>query len=163
MNVNTTNHLDLIDAAATFIIKEMAMIDSATVKSITDMAGRINLHDFEEEANSFSGILSQPSNQAIRNFLCSTASLLKMFLDPEWTDLEATLTRSGINTGLVIAVPGEDAHTIAVNPPNVSFKAKVIQQCQWIIPLILIRLNAQVIADAFEAAKPDTTKSVAKR
>lgn len=162
MNPNSQDHIAMLEEAAAFIVKELALTDPVTGKAVTDMAGRINLHNFEEEAYELSQFISSPMNKEVSSFLCSTASLLKIFLTPVWQDLLSTLVHSGVNSGLVVPAENKTDLTIAESTPNVSFKKNLIDKCQWIVPLILIRLNAQTIAEATAEAKP-APKSAAEQ
>ena len=154
MNNDNINHIALLEEAAAFIVKELILTDNVTGKAVIDMASNMNLHNFEEDAYGLSQFISSPSNSEVSKFLCSTASLLKIFLAPAWQDLLNTLVNSGVTSGLVVLADNKVDVTIAPSAPNVSFKKKLIDQCQWIIPLILIRLNAQTIAEATAEAKP---------
>lgn len=162
MNNDTINHIALLEEAAAFIIKELNLIDSVTGKAVIDMASNMNLHNFEEEAYGLSQFISSPMNKEVSKFLCSTASLLKIFLAPAWQDLLSTLIHSGVTSGLVVLAENKTDLTIAESAPNVSFKKNLIDKCQWIVPLILIRLNAQTIAEATTEAKP-VPKSAAEQ
>ena len=148
MNEQTTRHIELLETAAQYVIKELNLIDKETAKQVLNLAAKIKLHAFEEVSHTYSTMMSGPEHQLVFDFLKDTASLLKIFLMPSWNEIVSVFSDSGVNTGLVIPKEGKPGSlTTAVNAPETAFKAELIQQCQWIIPLILIRLNAQTVAE----------------
>ena len=158
MNEQTVRHVELLETAAQYVIKELNLTDKETAKQVLNLAAKIKLHAFEEGAHTYSTMMSSPEHQLVFDFLKDTTSLLKIFLMPDWDIIVATFSDSGVNTGLVIPKEGKPGSlTTAVNAPETAFKAELIQQCQWIIPLILIRLNAQTVADELALAGAAST------
>ena len=155
MNETTNRHIELLETAGAYVIKELSLIDKETAKQVLNIASTIKLHVFEDSAVEFSGYMSAIENRLTADFLKGTTALLKIFLTPSWEDLLACLANSGTFDGLVVPTNnGNNTLTIAENAPDSTFKTQVIQKCQWLIPLILIRLNAQTVAETFASPTP---------